>query len=67
MEQLKAKAPKHGEGLGRFAPDEASGLVKTNFIFDLFDMKKPSAFFLLTVEDNIRLELDFIPSITPET
>ena len=40
-----------------------TGQAKTSFTFGTFDMSVPSLFFILSVEDNIRLELDFAASI----
>ena len=42
----------------RFDGDQVSGQAKTNFKFDYFDMNVPSVFIVLSVEDNIRLEVD---------
>jgi hypothetical protein len=42
------------------------GTARTSFDFDTFDMEKPSVFFLLSVEDNIRLELDLVARLNPE-
>lgn len=50
----------------RFSPKGVMGRALTSFKFEKFNMKRPSAFFLLSVEDNIRLELDFIASIHSE-
>jgi polyisoprenoid-binding protein YceI len=43
----------------QFRPDAIKGLMKTSFPFSTFDMKKPRKLFLLSVDDNIRLELQF--------
>ena len=43
-----------------FTPQGATGQAKTSFKFAEFGMERPSAFFLLSVEDLIRLELDFV-------
>ena len=48
----------------QFRPDGAKGLIKTNFPFSTFDMKKPKKLFLLSVDDDIRLELQFDAPIT---
>lgn len=68
--QLRGSMTMHGvtsplawEVVARFSPDGATGRAKTSFKFDKFDIEKPSLFFLLSVEDNIRLELDFVLSI----
>lgn len=47
----------------RFGDDQVTGLAKTNFIFADFDMEKPSAFIVLSVVDDIRLELDFVAEL----
>ena len=48
-----------------FAGDgTASGLVMVDFTFDDFGMTKPSVAIVLSVEDTIRLELDFVGSFT---
>lgn len=39
-------------------PQEALGQATTSFPFHLFDMEIPSLFFILSVKDNIRLEVD---------
>lgn len=49
----------------RLSPDGLTGQAKTSFEFDTFDMERPSVFFLLTVDDNIRLELDLVGAIIP--
>jgi polyisoprenoid-binding protein YceI len=48
----------------QFGPDEVTGQSRTVFTFDQFDIDKPSVFLVLSVEDEIRLELDFTASIT---
>jgi len=57
-------SPTTWEVTARFNTGEMRGEARTSFKFDKFNMKRPSAFFLLSVEDNIRLELDFVASIT---
>ncbi|MYC34988.1 MAG: hypothetical protein F4X64_17680 [Chloroflexi bacterium] len=50
-----------------FAGDgTASGSVVVEFTFDDFGMNKPSVAIVLSVDDTIRLELDFVGSITPQ-
>ena len=44
----------------QFTPQGATGQARTSFNFAKFDLERPSAFFLLSVEDLIRLELDFV-------
>ena len=43
-----------------FTPNRIQGLAETSFTFGDFELDKPSALFLLSVEDLIRLELDFV-------
>ena len=43
----------------QFNGGSVEGLAETSFTFDKFDMDKPSLFFILSVDDNIRLEVDF--------
>ena len=43
----------------QFRPDAVKGLMETSFPFSTFDMKRPKKFFILSVDDNIRLELQF--------
>jgi len=50
-----------------FAGDgTASGSVVVEFTFDDFGMNKPSVAIVLSVDDTIRLELDFVGSITSQ-
>jgi polyisoprenoid-binding protein YceI len=70
--QLEGSMTLHGvtspltwEVVASFSPDGATGQAKTSFKFDKFNIEKPSLFFLLSVEDNIRLELDFVVSLGP--
>ncbi|MCY4575057.1 MAG: YceI family protein [Chloroflexi bacterium] len=37
-----------------------TGTAKTNFTFGEFEMEVPDLFFIISLEDNIRLELDFV-------
>jgi polyisoprenoid-binding protein YceI len=39
---------------------QLTGTAKTQFTFEDFGMSPPSAFVVLSVEDNVRLELDFV-------
>jgi len=48
----------------QFRPDGVKGLMTINFPFSTFDMKKPKRLFLLSVDDDIRLELQFDAPIT---
>ncbi len=51
--------PVEWETTASFNGAMVTGTAKTNFTFGEFDMEVPDLFFLLSVEDNIRLELDF--------
>ena len=42
-----------------FNNNSVKGLAKTNFKFEKFDMQLPRVAIVLSVDDNIRLELDF--------
>jgi len=44
--------------------DSVSGEAKTVFTFDYFEIEKPSLAFLLSVADDIGLELDLVAEIT---
>ncbi len=57
-------APLTWDGVGTFTAEGATGRVKTAFKFELFDMDVPSLRILLSVENNIRLELDFVVAVT---
>ena len=48
----------------QFRPDGVKGLMTINFPFSTFDMKKPRKLFLMSVDDDIRLELQFDAPIT---
>ncbi|HEU0022975.1 MAG TPA: YceI family protein [Dehalococcoidia bacterium] len=69
--QLQGEMTLHGntspllwEVTAQFAPDQIVGTARTNFDFARFHLVRPSRFFLLSVEDNIRLDLDFRVSVT---
>lgn len=47
-----------------FDGDEAVGLAQAAFPFATFNLSRPRLAFILSVEDNIRLELDFVAIIT---
>ena len=71
--QLKGDMTLHGvtkqltwDVVAEFGSGTLTGQTKTSFTFDEFDMEKPSLFFILSVDDNIRLEVDFIASYTSE-
>ena len=46
---------------------EISGLASTEFTFEDFAMDKPSVAIVLSVEDTIRLEIEFVGSLTQST
>ncbi len=65
--QLQGEMTVHGvtspatwDVTAQFTPQGATGQARTNFDFAKFSIERPSAFFLLSVEDLIRLELDFV-------
>lgn len=69
--QLRGDMTIHGntspltwEVTAQFAPDQISGTANTNFDFAKFHLVRPSKFFLLSVEDDIRLEIDFVLTAT---
>ena len=71
--QLKGDMTLHGvtsqltwDVVAEFNSGTLTGQAKTRFTFDRFDIVKPSLFFILSVEDDIRLELDFTASYTSE-
>ena len=43
-----------------FDSNSVTGTAKTDFTFGEFEMEVPDLFFIVSLEDNIRLELDFI-------
>ena len=45
---------------------EITGQAKTSFPFNTYNLTPPKLFFILSVEDNIRLELEFVASISNE-
>ena len=47
------------EVTAEFAGARVTGVAKTSFPFDTFGMRPPVVFVVLSVEDNIRLELEF--------
>lgn len=51
------------EVTAQLASDRIAGTARTSFEFARFHLVRPSRFFLLSVEDNIRLELDFVVSV----
>ena len=45
--------------MATFGPDAITGLATTTFTFDTFEIAVPSVARVLSVADNIRLELEF--------
>ena len=52
------------QATAQFREGGVTGQAKTNFTFDTFDMDIPRVFVVVSVEDNIRLEIDFEATIT---
>jgi len=50
--------------VAEFNSGTLTGQSITSFTFDKFDMDKLSLFFILSMDDDIRLELDFNASYT---
>ncbi len=48
----------------QFGNGTATGLAAASFTFDTFDLDVPRLAFILSVEDNIRVELDFTASVS---
>ena len=47
------------EAMAQANGGSVTGTAKTNFTFDTFDMDIPKVFVVVSVQDNIRLEIDF--------
>ena len=54
------------EATAQFSEDSFSGVAKTSFTFDEFDIDVPKVRIVLSVEETMRFELDFLASITSE-
>ncbi len=54
------------EATAQFSEDSFSGVAKTSFTFDDFDIDVPKVRIVLSVEETMRFELDFLASITSE-
>ncbi|MCH8184790.1 MAG: YceI family protein [Chloroflexi bacterium] len=52
-------APLTWDVIANFGPEGITGRATTRFQFGDFDMSKPSLFFIISVEDDMRLEVDF--------
>ena len=57
-------APLTWDVVASFGPDGVTGQATTRFKFGDFDMSKPSLFFIISVEDDMRLEVDFNAAVT---
>ena len=54
------------EATAQFSEDSFSGIATTSFTFDEFDIAVPRVRLVLSVEETMRFELDFLASITSE-
>ena len=54
------------EATAQFSEDSFSGVAKTSFTFDEADIDVPKVRIVLSVEETMRFELDFLASITSE-
>ncbi len=52
------------EVTAQFGP-QITGQAVAVFTFDYFEMSKPRLAFILSLDDEIRLEIDFVASVTP--
>jgi len=57
-------SPLTWEATTQFAPDQIVGTAKTNFDFATFHIVRSSRLLLLSLEDNIRLWLDFVVAVS---
>ena len=57
-------APLTWDVIATFGPDGVTGQATTRFQFGDFDISKPSLFFIISVEDDMRLEVDFKANAT---
>ncbi len=57
-------APLTWDVIASFGPDGVTGQATTRFQFGDFDISKPSLFFIISVEDDMRLEVDFKANAT---
>ncbi len=46
-----------------FGPNTVTGQTTTTFTFDTFEIEKPSLFFIISLDDEIRLELDIAAAV----
>ena len=59
-------SPLEWDAVITFDGADAAGLAQAAFPFATFNLSRPRLAFILSVEDNIRLELDFVAKITSE-
>ena len=59
--------PVSWETSAQFGPSGLRGQSKAIITFDQFGISKPSLFFILSLDDEIRLELDLVASITSDS
>jgi carboxymethylenebutenolidase len=52
--------------VAQFSPDSVTAQATSDITFEQFGMDKPSLFFILSVDDNIRMELDVAADINGE-
>ncbi len=57
-------APLTWDVIASFGPDGVAGRATTRFQFADFDISKPSLFFIISVDDEMRLEVDFNATAT---
>ncbi len=57
-------SPLAWDATAQFGDGKVTGKATTSFTFDTFDLDVPRLAFILSVEDNIRLELDFTASVS---
>jgi polyisoprenoid-binding protein YceI len=70
--QLQGNMTMHGvtspmvwDATATFEGDKVTGQARSSFTFEQFDMDKPRVFLVLSVEDTVRLEVDFSASVSP--
>ena len=58
--------PMTWEATAQFSKEFVAGTAKTSFTFDDFDMDFPRVRLVLSVEETMRFELDFLASVTSQ-
>lgn len=68
--QLEGDMTMHGEtrpleweASAQFGAASATGQARTSFTFPTFGMSKPSLLFIISVADEVRLEVDFVGTV----